>query len=197
METFLLVPWTIEPQWTTCLDEERSILQRKPDVWYTVSVLLVVVEYFQWTLHPNRSLLQTWVEIKISLEYQLKAKQGRYYEIILNYIDLYGMCTCPVLVFFDKFELNQTRTFTPATTSFTILLKLQPTVAYATIKCPFGSFLLIWKYHKTSIEKCVNIDSNHNSFPNFFIVYKMVLTLIASFMVATQIITNKTLQCLY
>ena len=69
-------------------------------------------------------------------------------------------------MFFDKFELNQTRTFTPATTSFTILLKLQPTVAYATIKCPFGSFLLIWKYHKTSTEKCVNINSSP-SFPSF------------------------------
>ena len=79
---------------------------------------------------------------------------------MLNYIGLYGICTCPVVMFFDKFELNQTRTFTPATTSFTILLKLQPTVAYATIKCPFGSFLLIWKYHKMWAEKCVNIDSD-------------------------------------
>ena len=73
---------------------------------------------------------------------------------------MYGICTCPVVMFFDKFELNQTRTFTPATTSFTILLKLQPTVAYATIKCPFGSFLLIWKYRKMWAEKCVNIDSD-------------------------------------
>ena len=71
--------------------------------------------------------------------------------------------TSPVDVFFDKFELNQTRTFTPATTSFTILLKLQPTVAYATIKCPFGSFLLIWKYHKMWAEKCVNIDSSFSN----------------------------------
>ena len=73
-------------------------------------------------------------------------------------------------MFFDKFELNQTRTFTPATTSFTILLKLQPTVAYATIKCPFGSFLLIWKYHKTPTENCVNIDSNLITLSKFLVL---------------------------